>query len=637
MSSATRSRVFPLFVLLLLAAAVLRAYAPSELPTGQDWTHTVRISGNPLTATNAVDIVRRAQADGVFGIEVDNDIPGRYESLLDPTEKLTAIHNVAEAAHHVGNKAFVYIAGLECITANAEKSAHSLAKDHPDWLQRKRDGTPAIFGGGTAFWIAAGDEDVWISPYAADWRKLYMQRVRQIAATGIDGIYVDIPYWMTHFDGWETSWASFDDATVAAFKKETGLDARTAFPLGNFADPGFLAWVDFRIRTITDFMREIDETAKSVSPAIKTIPEIYPGIEEDAVRVGSDVYELYPVVDAVAHEYEFGGGDHMASSRSQLDWFRYLVGWSSFRAFAQGKATWMLNYSWDGDKKIAPAEAMQNLAMAEVMAGVNFWDARGHVMSGSNDLSMRRTIFHWIAANERALYAPRLPVNPVGVYFSPATRNRFTTEFLASYQGILILLMQQHIEYQVVTPRTLREFRGRTLVLPDVRVLSPPEQQGLREFTVAGHALVITGTDATSLGPKTTSTRFPDCPGKAYLDRLTKDFDSADPASPAAFLASLHHHPSVQIEASPAVAAQIARVSGKLQIFFSNFKGLRPGENAVQEPETNIRVRVSVREGRVLHLTPFLGNLQRIPGKVSGPWVSFTIPRIEKGAIARIE
>jgi hypothetical protein len=26
-----------------------------------------------------------------------------------------------------------------------------------------------------------------------------MERVRQIAATGIDGIYVDIPYWMTHF------------------------------------------------------------------------------------------------------------------------------------------------------------------------------------------------------------------------------------------------------------------------------------------------------------------------------------------------------------------------------------------------------------------------------------------------------
>ena len=59
-----------------------------------------------------------------------------------------------------------------------------MAKDHPDWLQRKITGEPAIFGGGTAFWIAKGDEDVWVSPYAPEWRKIYMERVRQIAADG---------------------------------------------------------------------------------------------------------------------------------------------------------------------------------------------------------------------------------------------------------------------------------------------------------------------------------------------------------------------------------------------------------------------------------------------------------------------
>ena len=146
---------------------------------------------------------------GVFGIEVDNDIPGRYESFLDPTEKLEAIRAVAEEAHKAGNKSFVYIAGTECITAHADKSQHTLAKDHPDWLQRKITGEPAVFTSGAAFWISPGDEDVWVSPYAAEWRKTYMERVRQIAATGIDGIYVDIPYWMTHFDGWENTWASF--------------------------------------------------------------------------------------------------------------------------------------------------------------------------------------------------------------------------------------------------------------------------------------------------------------------------------------------------------------------------------------------------------------------------------------------
>src|SRR6201996_4997922 len=111
----------------------------------QNWTNYVRIGAYGLKADNAADIVSKAQRDNVFGIEVDNDIPGRYESFLDPTAKLQAIRAVAEAAHKVHNHAFVYIAGTECITANADHSAHSVVKDHPDWLQRKITGEPAVF------------------------------------------------------------------------------------------------------------------------------------------------------------------------------------------------------------------------------------------------------------------------------------------------------------------------------------------------------------------------------------------------------------------------------------------------------------------------------------------------------------
>jgi hypothetical protein len=210
--------------LLFLAAGAAVAEAPAKTPA-QNWSHYVRIAGHGLSHQSVPSIIEESQRTHVFGIEVDNDIPGRYESFLDPTEKLAAIRQAAKAAHAAGNKAFVYIAGLECITANADKTAHTFFKDHPDWVQRDRSGKPAVFGGGTAFWIAKGDEDVWISPYAPEWRTRYMQLVRQIAATGIDGVYVDIPYWMTHFDGWENSWASFDRYTVDAFRRETGIDA----------------------------------------------------------------------------------------------------------------------------------------------------------------------------------------------------------------------------------------------------------------------------------------------------------------------------------------------------------------------------------------------------------------------------
>src|ERR1700719_2293076 len=117
-------------LLFLLALCLVPSLASD--PAEQDWTHFVRIGAYGLNRDNAGAIVEYAQRDGVFGIEVDNDIEGRYESFLDPAAKLRTIQTVAKTAHAVGNHAFVYIAGTECITANADKTAHTLAKDHPD-------------------------------------------------------------------------------------------------------------------------------------------------------------------------------------------------------------------------------------------------------------------------------------------------------------------------------------------------------------------------------------------------------------------------------------------------------------------------------------------------------------------------
>jgi hypothetical protein len=618
--------------LLLLLLALGGVAAPNQ--EKQNWTHYVRIGAYGLRSGNAEQIVRRAQASGVFGIEVDNDIPGRYESFLHPEEKLKAIRAVAHAAHRGGNYAFVYIAGTECITAHSDQTAHTLAKDHPEWLQRKITGEQAIFGSGKAFWIARGDEDVWVSPYATEWRKTYMERVRQIARTGIDGIYVDIPYWMTHFDGWEDSWASFDDYTVAAFRQRTGLDAKHDLKLGDFSDQNFRKWVEFRIQTITDFLREIDQNAKSINPTIKTIPEIYPGIEEEAVRLGADVYSLYPFVDAIAHEYEFGGGDHTASSRTPLDWFRYQVGIHSFRAFAQGRPTWILNYSWDGDKKVDPREAMMNLAVSEIMVGANFWDAPGHSMAGSNDLTTRKKIFSWIQSNEEQFYSPRVPIDPVGVYFSPDTRNFYARDFIASYRGILILLMQKHLEFQIVTPHTLSDFRGQTLVLPDVRILSSREKEGLRTLVEHGKRLVITGTDATALVPSPNVFHLPDCPGKIYNASLEGDFEAASPDTQPAFFVSLKGGDAVQIEAGPQLATSIARnPDGSVVCYFANFAGLRGGVNPIPTPQQHVRITVpSSFKGKGFFL-PFLGRSESVSGIARNRHTVFNLPPIAKGAV----
>jgi hypothetical protein len=599
-----------------------------------NWTHFVRIGAYGLQADNAEAIVRDATKSHVFGIEVDNDIPGRYESFLDPKEKLKAIRAVADAAHQANNRAFVYIAGTECITANADKSAHSVVKDHPDWLQRKITGEPAVFTSGAAFWISPGDEDVWISPYAKEWRKVYMQRVREIAATGIDGIYVDIPYWMTHFDGWENTWASFDDATVAAFREKTELDAKKDLKLGDFQEPNFRKWIDFRIETMTDFVEEIRKNARNVNPDIMVIPEIYPGIEQEATRVGADVYQMYGVVDAIAHEYEFGEGEHMASSRTQLDWFLYQAGMLTFRSFANGKATWILNYSWDGDKNVDPREAMKNLAMSQVVAGTNFWDAPGHSMAGSNDKATRTEIFQWIEKNEKVLYSPRLPLHPVGVYFSPKSRDYDPSGFLPSYRGLLVLLLQSHREFEVITPRTLAEFHGQMLVLPNVTVLSEAEKQSLKRFADSGGRLLIAGQNVTGLAPSERVLSLPHCPASLYLGKLEKNFSSGSKEMPTDFLSLMGAKSEIEIETPPTVAVNFGQVNGKPHLFIANFTGLVPGKIAIPTAVSGLKINIPGSMGNSLAYLPFLGQTKILRGTKRGDTMQFELPPLERGAVA---
>jgi hypothetical protein len=347
-------------------------------------------------------------------------------------------------------------------------------------------------------------------------------------------------------------------------------------------------------------------------------------------------------VDAIAHEYEFGEGDHKASERTPLDWFRYQVGMHSFRAFAQDSAedkpTWILNYSWDGDNKVDAREAMMNLAMSQLMAGANFWDAPGHSMAGSNDLPTRKKIFAWIGAHEKTFYLPRSPIDPIGVYFSPRTRDFDADEFITSYRGVLILLMEQHLEFEVVTPRSLAKFRGQTLVLPDVRELSTDERSQLQALVHEGKNLVISGADATGISDAPNVARFAEDPGKIYEAALEKDFEHASPDSQQAFVDRLGGSGAVKIKAGPHVATSIARTSdGRINVFLANFTGLVGGSNPVQTPQTGIEVSVvSKSEGKGFFL-PFLGDVQPVEGVPRGNCVKFTLPEITKGAVFWVE
>ncbi len=638
----------------------------------QDWTHKVRICGNPLSYSEIDNIIQNAGSSFVYGIEVDNDITGRYESFLDPAEKLEAIRKVTEEAHKINNHTFVYIAGLECITADADNKEHTFYKDHPDWVQRDITGRPAMFGADDAFWIVKGDEDVWISPYASEWRKTYMQRVREIAATGIDGIYVDIPYWMTHFEGWEDTWASFDDYTVAEFKKLTGLNAKEDIQLGNYEDPGFIKWINFRMKTLTDFMAEIDQNVKAVNPECKTIAEIYPGISEEAVRVGADVFQMYDVVDVIAHEYS--EGEYYASDREPYDWYNFIIGMNTFRAFSEGDPSWMLSYSWYDNKNVEPSRAMKSLFASELFAGTNMWDVKGYVMSSTNDMSTRTDVYRWVSQYEDIFYSPRIPAEPVSVYFSDITRNYFSEEFINSYRGIVNLLINSHLPFEVVTSRTIDKLSPKILILPDVKCISDDEAGAIKKLSENGTKFIITGEfanynqDREKLNPdsldgnlswlressvKPESVTFKlvkNNPGKKYTEVMKEElnnyFRSGSDLNKMKsvrdeFLSELtgftSFTPGIRIEAPVDMIVTSSTDKDITYLYLTNVRALSTVYDLPARTLKDIKISYPVSEGSgEVYILPFLGEKERINTQVNGNEISFTVPETDRGAVIMI-
>lgn len=644
-----------------------------NLSAQQNWTHKVRIAGNPLSNDEVESIINKAKESFVFGIEVDNDITGRYESFLDPTEKLETIRRITEEAHKINNKTFVYIAGLECITSNADSKKNTFFKDHPDWVQRDINGKPAIFGSKDAFWISEGDEDVWISPFAMEWRKLFMQRVREIAATGIDGIYVDIPYWMTHFEGWENTWASFDDYTVAEFKKQTGIDAKAEIKLGNYEDAGFIKWINFRMQTLTDFMDEINKNIKEINPDCKTIAEIYPGISEEAVRVGADVYKMYDVVDVIAHEYS--EGEYYASDRAGYDWYNYIIGMQTFRAFAEDKASWMLSYSWLDNKNVDPTNAMKSLFASQIFSGTNMWDVEGYVMSSTNDMKTRSEVYKWVSENEDIFYAPRIPLESISVYFSDVTRNYFSEEFVNSFRGIVSMLMHSHLPYQIVTSRTIDKLSPKILILPDVKCLSNAEINSIRTLNENGTHFIITEdlgiynenrdpqnperlSDLFSITKRFGRTSggnydvFRDCPGKFYTENMKVELNNYFNSQNAntskmsetrnLFITDLldktSYSAKIKIDAPIELIASTSVDENYIYLFLTNIKGICEASesNAKKLKDIKISYTNSIGSEEVFML-PFLGDKEKIKTKKLGSEINIVIPEVERGMVILIK
>jgi hypothetical protein len=346
----------------------------------------------------------------------------------------------------------------------------------------------------------------------------------------------------------------------------------------------------------------------------------------------------------------------------------YMIAMYTFRAMAEEKPTWMLSYSWDGDEKIDPADAMKNLFVSQVMSGTNSWDAARHVMSGSNDHDARKQVYKWIKENEQLIYNKREPMSAVGVYFSPGTRDYFSDTWERSYFGTVEMLMQKGIAFEIVTPRTLNKFKSDLLIFPDVRSLGEKELGQIETILKEGKKHIVftahTGeydSRRTKVGKnriellaqdyKESVTYIQDDPGSdfgrfmewGYDVSMYKDKELEYQGSKSYYelkeALGKYYKPSVEVQGAAGCVSQITSVKGRPTVYIANFTGLKSRENSIPIPKREVTVTFNDVPDRkaVVNFIPFLGKPVQLKGVWNENTLTVSLPAFLRGAVVGLE
>jgi hypothetical protein len=216
-----------------------------------------------------------------------------------------------------------------------------------------------------------------------------------------------------------------------------------------------------------------------------------------------------------------------------------------------------------------------------------------------------------------------------------------------------------------VTPRTISQFKGRILIVPDVRCLDDDEVASFRRFASASHTLTITGKSGDlridgeprranplrQLTPAQGALWMEQEFGTAFEQILRKSYASAaanaSSSIPDAEQALAHFETDVlkntdagrtiSITASPFVISQIATVKGKVYVFLSNFKGIIPKQNPAPKPESNTIIQFPRSAGSHVYALPYLGERAELPTHAVADRLIVNVPAFARSVVVWCE
>lgn len=447
------------------------------------------------------------------------------------------IHDVSNAAHERNLKIVWYYPSLEVITAGGESlGVRSMYKDHPDWVQISLDRKPNVFYGGKEHWVDAGAESAWMC-HASGYRDYFLGRIRRLAATSLDGIWIDVPLFMDTV----LRWCCFNPACMAKFRDDTGLSMD---PLKeDWSDPAWRTWIVWRHEEMHRFLLDIRAEARSVNPAFEVIIETVP-IDTDVATVqaldgsyrGFQLSKPFPgsipvpdgmqrvdrvwEVDSVSNFHGMRPGTHD-------DWICKLRAYKFAKGCDRGGPTWTFSYG--------SQEADAGLVMAMAVAtGCAPYETKTPEMVTTVGEGFRTRMFQWIKAHRELLF-DATPIPTVGLVHSASSRDfidrgPIDTAFFASavnlevnkeilacdpsffwggsvieaqysgdFGGLFKALSHLHAPFSIVPIHGLSDdeiawlWSFRVLVLPSFQCVRARDRQVLREYVAKGGTVLFTG------------------------------------------------------------------------------------------------------------------------------------------------
>ncbi len=292
--------------------------------------------------------------------------------LEDWSPHLEFLRNASQYIHrnYPEMALIIYQGPLEIVTFDVDVNRDgkidygkaSIYTEHPEWLQVGIDGRRAVFYGDVAFWVGSADEDVWLCPNDPEYRELVKSHFLELAHTGIDGIWVDIPKFQCDFGDWDSNWACHCEDCQKKFREDTGLDIPQTI---DWNDKTWKIWVLWRQNVIADYIKELNEVVKSANPECQLIVEHWHGIDVGSVRNAWSPVLLREVTDCLAHEYPAASYD--SSTHDYYNYLRDMACYLYYRGLDREHPSWILAYSSDKN-------GQRMLAASLLTAGCNFYD-----------------------------------------------------------------------------------------------------------------------------------------------------------------------------------------------------------------------------------------------------------------------